>query len=139
MDMQSSKRCPHYQMMSEPLDIEGPTSYLAVRRCTLTERLIVLLRQSEEGGQLADKLVINLMNGRSFAFAGPDLEAVTQRSCTVKRCEERCTPAYAHLLDLFGLTDPREEEVTCADAEETREQASDYDTSEKPEPCPTCP
>jgi hypothetical protein len=118
MDVPNVKRCPHYQLSSEPLEMEGPASYLAVRRCLLTERMIGLLRQSQEGAALADKLVVNVANTRSFAFVGPDLEAVTQQSCAVHRCEESCTPGYAQHLALFQITDPREHEVTCSDEAE---------------------
>ena len=123
MDVPNEKRCPHYQMISEPLEMEGPTSYLAVRRCLLTERMIALLRQSPEGAALADKLIVNAMNNRSFAFVGPDLEAVTQQACSVKRCEERCTPSYTQHLDLFQIIDPRKDEVTCMDEEEKETQS----------------
>ena len=118
MEIPNAKRCPHYQLSSEPLEMEGPASYLAVRRCLLTERMIGLLRQTQEGAELANKLVVNVVNNRSFAFVGPDLEAVTQQSCSVKRCEERCTPAYLQHLALFQITDPKEQEVTCAEEEE---------------------
>ena len=57
-------------------------------------------------------------SGRVYAFVGPDLEAVTQQSCTVQRCESRCTPAYSRHLENFGLEDPGEEEVTCQEDEE---------------------
>lgn len=123
MDVPNEKRCPHYQMVSEPLEMEGPTSYLAVRRCLLTERMIGLLRQAPEGAELADKLVVSATNNRSFAFVGPDLEAVTQQACLVKRCEERCTPSYMQHLDLFNIVDPNENEVTCADEEEKETQS----------------
>ena len=119
----NAKRCPHYQLSSEPLEMEGPASYLAVRRCLLTERMIGLLRQAPEGAALADKLVVNDTSNRSFAFVGPDLEAVTQQSCLVERCEERCTPAYLHHLALFQITDPNEREVTCSDEEEKETQS----------------
>ena len=123
MDVPNAKRCPHYQLSSEPLEMEGPASYLAVRRCLLTERMIGLLRQSPEGAALADRLVVNVALNRSFAFVGPDLEAVTQQSCAVRRCEERCTPAYLQHLQLFQITDPNEQEVTCAEETEKETQS----------------
>ncbi len=104
-------------MVSEPLEMEGPTSYLAMRRCLLTERMVGLLRQSPEGVKLADKLVVSALNKPSFAFVGPDLEAVTQQSCTVQRCEERCTPSYSQNLDLFQIVDPHKDDVTCEENE----------------------
>src|ERR1041385_4507958 len=115
MESHNNKGCPHYQIYSEALELEGPPAYLAIRRCLLTERMIRLLQQSPEGNRLAEKLVIHVTNGKEFAFVGPDLDAVTQRSCTVKRCEERCTPAYLQHLNHFNITDPNEEEVTCRD------------------------
>lgn len=124
MESQSSKRCPHYQLYAESLLVNGPPAYLAIRRCLLTERLIKLLRQSGEGSQLADKLVINATNGKAYAFVGPDLEAVTQRACTFNRCEKRCTPAYSQLLDRFGITDVREDDVTCDEEDEPEQPAS---------------
>ena len=113
MDAPAAKRCPHYQLYSEPLGLEGPASYLAIRRCLLAERLVTMLRQSEEGNQLADKLVVLASNGKSFAIIGPDLEAVTQRACTQSRCDAQCTPAYTQHLDRFDVVDVREDEVTC--------------------------
>ena len=58
MDVQNSSRCPHYQIFSEPLTIDGPPAYLAIRRCLLTERLNRILCLTPEGKQLADKLVV---------------------------------------------------------------------------------
>lgn len=115
MESQSAKRCPHFQIYSEPLAKEGPPSFLAIRHCILTERLIRIIRQTPEGNLLTQKLVVN----DNFAFVGPDLEAVSHQACTVRRCEERCTPAYSQHLRHFGLEDPREPEVTCEDPEET--------------------
>ena len=135
MDAPDAKRCPHYQMRSEPLETDGPASYLAVRRCLLTERMIILLSQFPDGKRLADKLVVTALNNRSFAFVGPDLEAVTQQSCTVTRCENSCTPAYLQHLDLFDVTDPNESEVTCddEDASETKSEAMARLNSSRPE------
>ncbi len=115
MHANDSKRCRHFQIYSEPLDLEGPPAYLAIRRCLLAERLIALLRQSPDGGKLAVKMMVNTTNGNSFAFVGPDLDAVTQHACTVRRCDERCTPAYKQHLDHFQIEDPHEDEVTCSE------------------------
>lgn len=123
MNTEHPKRCPHYQIYSERLDSEGPPSYLAIRHCLLAERLIRILRQTQDGALLAGKLIIRTTEGKTFAFAGPDLEAVTQLTCTVERCEMRCTPAYAQNLEHFDLQDPGEEEVTCEEAEEETERA----------------
>jgi len=127
MDSQneSAKRCPHYQIYSEPLALEGPPAYLAIRRCVLAERLIQFLRQSAEGNLLADKLVVHVAGGNAYAFVGPDLEAVTQTACTVKRCAERCAPAYAEHLERFGLTDPQGESVTCDENAPSRHQENE--------------
>jgi hypothetical protein len=115
MDPQKNSRCPHYQIYSEALEMSGPPAYLAIRRCLLTERMIRLLQQSEEGNRLAEKLVVHVTNGKDYVFVGPDLDAVTQRSCSVKRCQERCTPAYNQHLKHFDMNDPEEGEVTCED------------------------
>jgi hypothetical protein len=118
MEVEKSSRCPHYQLYSEPLGTGEPPAYLAVRRCLLAERMIRLLRRSSDGNALADRLVIEVRSGQKYAFAGPDLDAVTQRACVLERCEERCTPAYeAHLLQ-FGIVDPGEEDVACDEEEE---------------------
>ena len=101
--------------------MEGPPAYLAIRRCLLTERMIRLLSQSPEGNRLAEKLVIHVTNGKDYAFVGPDLDAVTQRSCSIRRCEEKCTPAYLQHLSHFEMKDPYEEEVTCHDEEEEQD------------------
>ncbi|HZO91888.1 MAG TPA: hypothetical protein VFB38_26455 [Chthonomonadaceae bacterium] len=129
MDEEHTKRCPHYQLYSEPLGLEGPPAYLAIRRCLLTERLIRLLRHSNDGALLAEKLVIHATNGKEFAFVGPDLEAVTQRSCLVGRCEKRCTPAYHQHLERFGLSDSGETEITCEDPEEEKDTSQDAPSS----------
>jgi len=118
MKQDDTRRCPHYQIYSEALETSESPAYLAIRRCLLTERMIRLLGQSPEGNRLADKLVIHVTNGKRYAFVGPDLDAVTQSSCSVKRCEEHCTPAYLQHLGIFEISDPNEEEVTCGDAED---------------------
>jgi hypothetical protein len=137
MDQNSSRRCPHFQIYSEPLDLEGVPAYLAIRHCVLTERMISLLSSRPEGAKLAVKLVINATNGKQFAFVGPDLEAVTQRSCTVRRCDERCTPAYAQHLDYFQIDDPHEDTVTC-DEEDDADNGEKQDNHD-PQPCLTKP
>ena len=118
MNSLNRSRCPHFQIYTESLIEDGPPSYLAIRRCLLTERLNRLLRQSDDGCLLADKLVVEAGNGSYYAFVGPDLEAVTQQSCSITRCENRCTPAYHQHLETFGITDPLEEDVTCQEREE---------------------
>src|SRR5437763_274024 len=99
MDKQERNRCPHYQLYAEPLDIEHGPNVLAVRRCMLAERLIGLLLQTPNGAMLTQKLSVRISSGKDFAVVGPDLEAVTQSACTVKRCEGRCTPAYISHLE----------------------------------------
>src|ERR1051325_4957755 len=110
-----SRRCPHFQILSEPLEMDGPGAFLAIRRCLMTERLIRLLDRSPEAKRLSDKIVIHGANSRPYAFVGPDLEAVTQQTCYIKRCEECCTPAYEQHLAHFDIQDPYAEEVTCDD------------------------
>jgi hypothetical protein len=112
------KRCPHYQIYSEQLKMDGPPAYLAIRRCMLTERLLQFLNQSEDGRKLGDKMVIQTRDGKTYAFVGPDLEAVTQQACNGQRCEDSCTHAYLRTLQHFGMTDPQEEEVTCTEEDE---------------------
>lgn len=116
-DSGKEQRCPHYQLYSEPLEMEGPPSFLAIRRCLLTERQVRLLSDVPDGQALADKLVVHLSSEKSYAFVGPDLEAVTQQTCTVQRCEERCTPAYVQRLKSFEVDDPGLGTVTCQDEE----------------------
>jgi hypothetical protein len=119
VNIDAMKRCPHYQIYSEQLKMDGPPAYLAIRRCMLAERLIQFLDQSEEGRQLGGILVIHTTDGKRYAFVGPDLEPVTQQACNVRRCEDRCTPAYVHTLRQFGMVDPDEEKVTCTEDDET--------------------
>ena len=116
MESNDTQRCPHYQLYSEPLALDGPPSYLAIRRCLLSERLVSLLRKTADGGALADKLVITGKENRAFAFVGPDLDAVTQTSCTVNRCQRSCTPGYSESLEHFGAVDARQNEITCDSA-----------------------
>ncbi|MCW3099110.1 MAG: hypothetical protein JWL77_4728 [Chthonomonadaceae bacterium] len=118
MNADAMKRCPHYQIYSEQLKMEGPPAFLAIRRCMLTERLLQFLDQSEEGRQLGEKMVIHTRDGKRYAFVGTDLEPVTQQACHSRRCEERCTPAYLQTLQRFEMVDPQEEEVTCDDSDE---------------------
>jgi hypothetical protein len=80
---------------------------------------------------LADKLVIHATNVNAVAFVGPDLEAVTQHSCTVARCEKRCTPAYSQHLERFGLVDEQEDEVTCEE-EDSATASEDSDAARSP-------
>lgn len=118
MNIDAMKRCPHYQIYSEQLKMDGPPAYLAIRRCMLTERLLQFLDPSDEGRQLGEKMVIHTSDGKRYAFVGPDLEPVTQQACNIRRCEERCTPAYLRTLQQFGMVDPEEEKVTCAEENE---------------------
>lgn len=134
MDENRSTSCPHFQLHSEPLDLDGPTAYLALRHCLLTERMIRLLQQSNDGTALVEKLVVHAAHGKTFAFVGPDLEAVTQHSCSFQRCEERCTPAYEHNLKIYQIVDPRQNEVSCNDTENTD---SDEEQPATKEPCPS--
>ncbi len=128
MDEHNNARCPHYQLYVQPLDIETQPNVLAIRRCMLTERLIGLLRQTPDGGLLTQKLTVRIDSEREFAIIGPDLEAVTQTGCTIKRCEDQCTPAYVSHLDHFNGSDPHLEEVTC---HETVEATTSKDRSQK--------
>lgn len=125
MNADTMKRCPHYQIYSEQLKMDGPPAYLAIRRCMLTERLLQFLDHSESGKQLEEKMVIHTRDGKRYAFVGTDLEPVTQQACSSRRCEERCTPAYLQTLQQFGMVDPQEEEVTCTDEEEEDTPAPD--------------
>lgn len=118
MNTENRRRCPHYQIYSEQLKMDGPPAYLAIRRCMLSERLLQFLDHSEQGKRLGEKMVIHARDGRRYAFVGADLEPVTQQACTGQRCEQRCTPAYLQTLQHFGMKDPQEEEVTCSDTEE---------------------
>lgn len=115
MDQASSRRCPHFQLVSDPIETDGPPVYLTVRRCLLTERMIGLLAAADAGEQLAHMLTLHSASGGLFAFVGPDLEAVTQRSCLAQRCENSCTPAYSQHLVEFGIEDPAAEDVNCHD------------------------
>jgi hypothetical protein len=125
MDDPNKRRCPHFQIYSEPLDMEGSVAYLAIRRCLFTERLIQLLEQSPDGKRLAEKLVIHGTDDRSFAYVGPDLEAVTQRSCSIERCTDCCTPAYRQHLKHFALQDPQAAEVACDDSSDAKEETQE--------------
>ena len=118
MNAQNMKRCPHYQIYSEQLKMDGPPAYLAIRRCMLTERLLQFLDQSEEGRQLGEKMIVRTQEGKRYAFVGPDQEPVTQQACNILRCEDRCTPAYVQTLRQFEMVDPLEEEVTCTEEDE---------------------
>lgn len=116
--------------------MDGPPAYLAIRHCLLSERLLLLLRPGNaESNRIADKMIIRATNGKEYAFVGPDLDAVTQTICTLKRCDEHCTPAYKLQLLHFGVHDPQEETVTCNEEEEMEpceENATD------PRACPSC-
>lgn len=118
MNADVMKRCPHYQIYSEPLHREGQVSYLVVRRCMLTERMLPLLEPSPGGRQLGERTTIQVRTGRRYAFLGPDMEPVTQETCTKERCEAYCTPAYERTLKHFGRTDPEQAEVECENPEE---------------------
>src|SRR5438094_7326187 len=110
MEKQERTRCPHFQVYAEQLDIEHGPNVLAIRRCTLTERLIGLLQQTPNGPMLTQKLTVRIDSAKDFAIVGPDLEAVSQSACTVARCIGGCSPAYSALLKHFGGSDPNLEE-----------------------------
>ena len=107
------QRCPHFQLHSEQLSLDGPAAYLAIRHCTLTARMLHLLEPSTDALPLAKRLVIQIDESPVYAFVGPDLEVVTQQTCTVKRCDQTCTPCYKQTLSQFGTVDPYEDSVTC--------------------------
>lgn len=110
----SGKRsCPHYESMAEPLEIGESPAYISVRRCMLTERMIVDLKSDPNGLAMAEKLTILGTNGVEYAFIGPDLNAVTPDTCNVDRCLNRCSVGYRQTLTRFGLTEPDEDKVSC--------------------------
>ena len=120
MKTQPVQRCPHYQLHSELLAQEGPPAYLAIRHCLLAARMLELMQPVPEAQPLAQRLTVQAHN-RAYACVGPDLDAVTQHLCTLTRCDQLCTPAYIELLLQFNIVDPKEEEVTCEDAEDHTE------------------
>lgn len=118
MTAQNTKRCPHYQIYSEQLKMDGPPAYLAIRRCMLTER--------ETGRAVAAKLTTASSRENTAEDAaespesirvafGPDLEAIHAPECTVLRCQESCTPCYRLLLLEFGFVTEagRAREAAC--------------------------
>lgn len=113
MNPDAMQRCPHYQIYSGPLHRQGKASYLVIRRCTLMERMLSLLEDTEEGKQFGEHLTIQTRAGRRYAFIGPDMDPVTQQTCAEGRCEACCTPAYERTLRQFGKVDPQEAEVGC--------------------------
>jgi hypothetical protein len=113
MDEPINRRCPHYQLYAQPLNIENGPDLLAVRRCMLAERLIGLLEKTPNGRMLTQRLTVRIHTQMDVAIVGPDLEAVTQTACSVSRCEERCTPGYVAHLNHFNGVDPCLDEVTC--------------------------
>lgn len=117
MKSQPVPRCPHYQLHSELLAQDGPPSYLAIRHCLLSARMLQLMQPVPEAEPLAQRLTVQTQ-ARAFACVGPDLDAVTQHLCTLTRCDQTCTPAYSNLLDQFNIVDPQEEEVTCDEEED---------------------
>ena len=122
MDERGEKRCPHFQLYAEPLNINSGPNLLAVRRCMLTERLVGLLAKTSDGNRLTQKMVVRIHIDKDVGIVGPDLEAVTQTACTVKRCEDRCTPSYVAHLEHFNGTDPHMDEVTCLEKQEDAEE-----------------
>ena len=80
--------------------------------------MLKVLQPVPEAAPLAQRLVIQSTKGSTYAFVGPDLEAVTQQGCSVQRCDSRCTPAYKQMLQQFNVADPLEDTVTCQEEDE---------------------
>ncbi len=113
MPLQNTQRCPHFQLHVELLSTEGPPAYLAVRHCLLTARLLTLLQPFPDTQPLTQRLIIRTERNETYAFVGPDLEAVTQVACTQERCSQSCTLAYKETLQQFDVIDTEEASVTC--------------------------
>jgi len=134
MDESFKTRCPHFQLYAAPLNIVNGPNLLTVRRCLLTERLAELLKKTGNSAMLTQRLMVRISSEKDIAFVGPDLEAVTQNSCSMLRCEEQCTPSYTAHLEYFDCADPCLDEVTCR--KETEEGDADRTDSEAvPTPC----
>lgn len=126
-----SNRCGHFSIEVEMLPVSNTTLVLRVpiRRCALAERMIYIIAGTEEGREVARKLIITASNltahmetGQAQEAAaiqaemirvafGPDLEAIHASECTVQRCQESCTPSYRLLLHQFGCDRDAEQET----------------------------
>lgn len=134
MPLQNVQRCPHFQLHVELLSTEGPPAYLAVRHCLLTARLLTLLQPFPDTQPMTQRLIIRTERSESYAFVGPDLEAVTQAACTQNRCNQSCTQAYKETLQQFDVVDPQEASVTC-DEQDAQPGPHTVESASSPSAC----
>lgn len=116
-----SNRCRHYQLETEFIPVPGAPVMLSipVRRCHLAEHMIERLATSDNGRDIARKLMFPSaptpefpVDGNNAALPeslliraafGPDLEPIHHEDCIVQRCMGSCTPGYIALLDQFEI------------------------------------
>src|SRR2546423_880299 len=114
--------CGHFSLEIELLPVTHTSVVLRVpiRRCALSERMIALLSQHEEGLEIARRLTIaeaspphdtESKESRIRVAFGPDLEAIHRLECTPQRCQESCTPSYRALLRQFDFEEDAEQEA----------------------------
>jgi hypothetical protein len=114
------QRCGNFSIEVEEVHVTGSPVVLRVpvRRCSLAERMIALLSETDQGRDVAHKLIIDISNQTAEPDAatepvrtdrtairtafGPDLEAINSADCTIERCRESCTPSYRTILLQFG-------------------------------------
>ena len=138
-----SNRCRHYQLETEFIPVPGAPVMLSipVRRCHLAEHMIERLAASEQGADIARKLVfpsarpsepptnspIHVLPEKYLIRAafGPDLEPIHHEDCIVQRCVGSCTPGYVSLLEQFGMVIDADHAVGkgCYEAGEVTEDA----------------
>ena len=138
-----SNRCRHYQLETEYIPVPGVPVMLGipVRRCHLAEHMIERLAASDNGVDIARKLMFpaalaseagatprnnalpeNLLIRAAF---GPDLEPIHHEDCIVQRCVGSCTPGYIALLEQVGITVDPDHAVGkgCQEPDEVTEDA----------------
>lgn len=110
--MSESTPCAHYSLEVETIVVPttGVEIHIPVRRCALSERLVVVFQRSDAAADLRSYMLLAAPAGAGPAeirvALGPDLEPIERRECTVERCRESCTPGYRDLLAHYALTDP---------------------------------
>lgn len=121
-----TNRCGHFSLETEIIPVLHTAVVLRVpiRRCALSEHMVAVISQTEEGREVTRKLTIAPARSEGGVVAadetaesrirvafGPDLEAIHAAECTVERCQVSCTPGYRLLLQQFGHPDEAERET----------------------------
>jgi len=99
-----NERCPYFSMHVGTVPIAELQHPLRVPicRCALTEVFIQRLRAVPKGYAFASLLEAAPPDGQPHPVIGPDMQPITQATCTPERMYARCKPGFQDILSDFG-------------------------------------